>query len=172
MTETDPIVFRPAGNHAIQQGSIHQSIISFDRRELNQLLSVYGRRVAEGEWRDYAIDMLRDRAVFSVFRRTAEAPLYRIEKMPKLARRQGAYSVVNMTGMIMKSCHELGPVDLPFLIEAVQLDRVGHLEKQYRPGGHPWLKHAPVHRVGHQAGLLDRESPGNLPPSVVDQFPQ
>jgi Protein of unknown function (DUF2794) len=106
MTETDPIVFRPA-EHGIRQGSIYQPFISFNRQELNQLLSVYGRRVAEGEWRDYAIDMLKDRAVFSVFRRTAEAPLYRIEKMPRLARRQGAYSVINTTGLIMKRGHEL-----------------------------------------------------------------
>jgi hypothetical protein len=106
MTETDPIVLRPA-EYGIRQGSIHQPYISFNRQELNQLLSIYGRRVAEGEWRDYAIDMLKDRAVFSVFRRTAEAPLYRIEKMPKLARRQGAYSVVNTTGLIMKRGHEL-----------------------------------------------------------------
>lgn len=106
MTETDPIVLRPAV-YGIRQGAIHQPYISFNRQELNQLLSVYGRRVAEGEWRDYAIDMLKDRAVFSVFRRTAEAPLYRIEKMPRLARRQGAYSVVNTTGLIMKRGHDL-----------------------------------------------------------------
>ena len=106
MTETDPIVLRPA-EYAIRQGPIHQPFISFSRQELNQLLSIYGRRVAEGEWRDYAIDMLKDRAVFSVFRRTAEAPLYRIEKMPRLARRQGAYSVINTTGLIMKRGHEL-----------------------------------------------------------------
>jgi hypothetical protein len=86
---------------------LQQQIIRFDRQELNQLLSIYGRRVAEGEWRDYAIDMLRDRAVFSIFRRTAEAPLYRIEKTPRLARRQGAYSVVNTTGLILKRGHEL-----------------------------------------------------------------
>lgn len=106
MNEADPIVLRPAV-YGIRQGSIHQPYISFNRQELNQLLSVYGRRVAEGDWRDYAIDMLKDRAVFSVFRRTTEAPLYRIEKMPRLARRQGAYSVVNATGLIMKRGHEL-----------------------------------------------------------------
>lgn len=106
MTETDPILLCPAG-FGVRQGPIYQPFISFSRQELNQLLSVYGRRVSEGEWRDYAIDMLKDRAVFSVFRRTAEAPLYRIEKMPKLARRQGAYSVINTTGLIMKRGHEL-----------------------------------------------------------------
>ena len=81
--------------------------ISFNRQELAKILEVYGRRVAEGEWRDYAIDHLRDSAVFSIFRRTSEVPLYRIIKQPKLARRQGAYSVVTATGMILKRAHEL-----------------------------------------------------------------
>lgn len=85
-------------------------IISFNRRELNQILHVYGMKVADGEWRDYAIDMLDDRAVFSVFRRSAELPLYRIEKNPKLSRRQGAYAVVNATGQILKRGHELANV--------------------------------------------------------------
>lgn len=111
MSDIEPIVFRPAGEGFIQPGQAptigRPQIISFNRRELDQLLSVYGRRVAEGEWRDYAIDMLRDRAVFSVFRRTAEAPLYRIEKNPRLARRQGVYSVVATTGLILKRGHEL-----------------------------------------------------------------
>src|SRR5262245_53748341 len=78
------------------QGGLHQASsanVTFSRRELDRILRLYGRKVAAGEWRDYAIDFLRDRAVFSVFRRTAEVPLYRIEKNPKLARRQGAYSV-------------------------------------------------------------------------------
>ncbi len=68
--------------------------VRFDRRELDRILNVYGRKVAEGEWRDYAIDFMKDRAMFSVFRRASEVPLYRIEKDPKLARRQGAYSVI------------------------------------------------------------------------------
>jgi hypothetical protein len=63
--------------------------------------------VAAGEWRDYAIDFLRDRAVFSVFRHAAEVPIYRIEKNPKLARRQGAYSVITATGLILRRGHEL-----------------------------------------------------------------
>ncbi len=66
--------------------------------------------VAAGEWRDYAIDHLRDRAVFSVFRRTSEVPLFQIVKMPKLARRQGAYAVIAATGAIMKRGHELARV--------------------------------------------------------------
>lgn len=76
-------------------------ITSFSRDELTAILAVYGRKVAAGEWRDYALDMGRDRAVFSIFRRTSEWPLYRIEKSPRLARRQGAYSVVAATGLIL-----------------------------------------------------------------------
>ena len=84
--------------------------VTFERRELDRLLSLYGRMVAAGEWRDYAIDFLKDRAVFSVFRRSSEVPLYRIEKNPKLARRQGAYSVVSATGLIVRRGHELDRV--------------------------------------------------------------
>ncbi len=84
--------------------------ITFDRHELNALLSLYGRKVADGEWRDYAMDFLKDRAVFSVFRRSTEYPLYRIEKNPKYARKQGAYSVVSAAGHILKRGHELARV--------------------------------------------------------------
>src|SRR5919206_5217216 len=84
--------------------------VTFDRRELNRILGLYGRKVAAGEWRDYAIDFLKDRAVFSVFRRASEVPLYRIEKNPKLARRQGAYSVISATGLIVRRGHELDGV--------------------------------------------------------------
>jgi hypothetical protein len=84
--------------------------VTFDRRELDRILNLYGRMVAAGEWRDYAIDFLKDRAVFSVFRRSAEMPIYRIEKNPKLARRQGAYSVVSATGLIVRRGHELDRV--------------------------------------------------------------
>jgi hypothetical protein len=84
--------------------------VTFSRRELNRILDLYGRKVAAGEWRDYAIDFLRDRAVFSVFRRTSEVPLYRIEKNPRLARRQGTYSVISATGLIVRRGHELDRV--------------------------------------------------------------
>ena len=84
--------------------------VSFNRDELRTILDLYGRRVAEGEWRDYAIDFTRDKAVFSIFRRTSEMPLYRIEKDPKLARRQGAYAVVAATGVVLKRGHELSRV--------------------------------------------------------------
>lgn len=84
--------------------------VTFHRRELGQILNVYGRMVAEGDWRDYAIDHLKDRAVFSVFRRAAEIPIYTIEKDPKLARKQGAYKVVSASGQILKRGHDLKSV--------------------------------------------------------------
>ena len=84
--------------------------VSFNRAELRTILDLYGRMVAEGEWRDYAIDFMRDKAVFSVFRRTSEVPLYRIEKDPRLARRQGAYAVVAASGLVLKRGHELARV--------------------------------------------------------------
>lgn len=82
----------------------------FDRRELERLLRLYGRMVAAGEWRDYAIDGLRDAAVFSVFRRTSEEPLYRIEKRPALARRQGAWAVIGQGGHVLRRGHELDQI--------------------------------------------------------------
>lgn len=84
--------------------------VSFDRRELDQILSVYGRMVAASEWRDYAIDHLPDRAVFSVFRRASETPLFQIVKDPKLSKKQGAFSVVATGGAILKRGHELARV--------------------------------------------------------------
>lgn len=84
--------------------------VAFHRTELSLILSLYGRFVAAGEWRDYGISCLRDVAVFSVFRRTAETPLYRIEKRPKLRDRQGMYAVVAMDGQIMRRGHDLKTV--------------------------------------------------------------
>ena len=84
--------------------------VSFDRSELDAILRVYGRKVVEGEWRDYAIDHLEDRAVFSIFRRASEMPMYRVEKVPALARKQGAYRIVAATGLILKRGHELAGV--------------------------------------------------------------
>ncbi len=83
------------------------STVSFDRHELGKILNIYGRMVAAGAWRDYAIDHLSDRAVFSIFRRASEMPLFRIEKNPKLQQKQGAYSVIAASGLIMKRGHEL-----------------------------------------------------------------
>ena len=95
------------GGALVRTASAPPSQVTFSRRELNRILDLYGRKVAAGEWRDYAIDFLKDRAVFSVFRRTSEVPIYRIEKNLRNARRQGAYSVVSATGLIMRRGHEL-----------------------------------------------------------------
>src|ERR1700709_2676708 len=84
--------------------------VTFERRELSRILNLYGRMVAAGEWRDYAIDFLKDRAVFSIFRRSSEVPLYRVEKDPKLARRQGAYSVITASGLILRRGNDLDRV--------------------------------------------------------------
>ena len=84
--------------------------VTFHRRELDAILWVYGRMVGEGEWRDYAIDHLREKAVFSIFKRSGEMPLFRVEKNPKLASRQGAFSVVSAQGRILKRGHDLAQV--------------------------------------------------------------
>ncbi|KMO27777.1 DUF2794 domain-containing protein [Methylobacterium aquaticum] len=84
--------------------------VSFHRDELRIILNLYGRMVAEGEWRDYTIDFTREKAVFAIHRRTSERPLYRIEKDPRLARRQGAYAVIAETGRILKRGHDLAQV--------------------------------------------------------------
>lgn len=116
MSDSEPIPLRPrsagdaqparrtAGPAAATGSPTTQPAaqVCFNRLELNEILAVYGRMVAAGEWRDYAIDMGRETAVFSVFRRATEYPLFRIEKNPKLARKQGAYSVVATTGLILK----------------------------------------------------------------------
>ncbi len=86
------------------------TVVSFDRRELGVILGLYGRMVAAGEWRDYGISCLRSAAVFSIFRRTAEHPLYRIEKHPALRNRQGMYAVIGMDGQILKRGHDLAQV--------------------------------------------------------------
>jgi hypothetical protein len=84
--------------------------VAFHRTELSVILSLYGRMVAAGEWRDYGISCLREVAIFAVFRRTAEMPLYRIEKRPKLRMKQGMYSVMSIDGQILKRGQELKPV--------------------------------------------------------------
>lgn len=84
--------------------------VAFDRRELGVILGLYGRMVAAGEWRDYGMSFLRDVAVFSVFRRAAEHPLYRIEKRPRLRQRQGMYAVIGMDGQVLKRGHDLKTV--------------------------------------------------------------
>lgn len=115
MSDTDPISLPLAGS-AVRSAVLplpaagRSPVISFTKRELDEIFSLYGFMVAQGEWRDYAIDMLVDRAVFSVFRRSSERPLYVIEKRPQLARKQGPYSVVAMTGLILRRGHDLARV--------------------------------------------------------------
>ena len=114
MSDTDPIPLRPrvamapeSSHQASQAKPFTPSVTAFNRLELNEILAVYGRMVAAGEWRDYALDMGRETAIFSVFRRTSEVPLYRIEKTPKLARKQGTFSVITASGLILKRGQEL-----------------------------------------------------------------
>ncbi|MBM3563132.1 MAG: DUF2794 domain-containing protein [Alphaproteobacteria bacterium] len=116
---TEPSRARPAlvvvsgvSSDAMQgaRGDKRGAAVSFSRRELNVIFNLYGAKVAQGEWRDYAIDFTPAKAVFSIFRRTCEAPLYRIEKIPALARRQGAFSVVAATGLVLRRGHDLSRV--------------------------------------------------------------
>ena len=104
--ETDPSAFR--GGEV--RTPAPASEVTFSRCELDRILNLYGRKVAAGEWRDYAIDFFRDRAVFSIFRRACEFPIYRIEKNPRAGRRQGAYSVISATGHILRRGQELDRV--------------------------------------------------------------
>ena len=106
--DTDPSEARAAARPAAAIALSNR--VTFNRLELHRILNLYGRMVADGEWRDYAIDFLRDRAVFSVFRRASEVPIYRIEKDPRLARKQGMYSVITATGLILRRGHELDRV--------------------------------------------------------------
>lgn len=114
MEDVTPISGAPRKGASAKSPAPHkkavQGPVTFNRKELDAILRVYGHRVAAGEWRDYAVDFLKDAAIFSVFRRTSEVPIYRIEKRPKLARRQGAYSVITPTGLILKRGHELTQV--------------------------------------------------------------
>lgn len=87
--------------------------VGFDRPELTRILDLYGRMVAAGLWRDYAIDLARDAATFSAFRRAAERPEFRIEKRPALLYRQGQWALIGESGTVLKRGHELGPVLAP-----------------------------------------------------------
>jgi Protein of unknown function (DUF2794) len=91
----------------LPSSALMAACVSFDRHELRVIMNVYGRQVAAGEWRDYALNFSPAKAVFSIYRRTAEHPLFRVEKDPKLARKQGIYSVVAWTGEILKRGHDL-----------------------------------------------------------------
>jgi len=107
--DTEPGEIRGAERAAAATAPAPQRV-TFNRLELNRILNLYGRMVADGEWRDYAIDFMKDRAVFSVFRRASEVPIYRIEKDPSLARRQGAYSVISAGGFILRRGNDLDRV--------------------------------------------------------------
>ena len=97
-------------NSFIPIANFHSNVVSFQKPELTIILSLYGRMVASGEWRDYGLSSLKEVAVFSVFRRTAEHPIYSIEKRPKLRNRQGEYAVVGIDGQILKRGHDLKSV--------------------------------------------------------------
>lgn len=108
----EPIAFlraakSPAARTAYQGGSFTAQQVRFDRAELTRILTIYGRMVSAGEWRDYAIDFRDDVAVFSIFRRTSEMPLFRVEKRPKLREKQGMYAVIAATGHILKRGQDL-----------------------------------------------------------------
>ena len=100
----------PSESRGPERNALGSARITFNRFELNRILNLYGRMVADGEWRDYAIDFLKDQAVFSIFRRASEMPLYRIVKDPRLARKQGIYSVVSAGGLILRRGHDLDRV--------------------------------------------------------------
>jgi len=100
MTVQPPIPIRPDA----------PARIAFHRTELTLIMGLYGQMVAAGEWRDYGLSFLRDVAVFSVFKRTAEHPIYRVEKRPQLRLRQGQYAVIGMDGQILKRGDDLRQV--------------------------------------------------------------
>jgi hypothetical protein len=114
----EPIAFHRvlAGNNGgareINEGPVsrEESGTRFDRGELNRILTIYGRMVAAGEWRDYALDFLDEVAVFSIFRRTSEMALFRVEKRPRLKSKQGQYAVIAAGGLVLKRGHELAQV--------------------------------------------------------------
>lgn len=110
MSEEPIVLLRAVAPAAriVSRGCLPQ--VRFDRGELNRILSIYGRMVAAGEWRDYAIDFLDDRAVFSIFRNASEMPLFRVEKTPRLRNRQGQYAVIEASGHVLKRGHELQQV--------------------------------------------------------------
>ena len=89
------------------------SQVGFDRAELNRILDLYGRMVAAGHWKDYAMQLGRDAAIFAAFHRAAERPEFRIEKRPALRARQGMWALIGEQGMVLKRGHDLGPILAP-----------------------------------------------------------
>src|ERR1700730_12790567 len=100
---------QPASRISPAQAGV-ADVISFNRDELRKIFSLYGRKVGDGEWQDYAIDFTPQKAVFFIYRRACEYALFRIEKCPRLARKQGAYSVITATGLVLKHGHDLNHV--------------------------------------------------------------
>jgi hypothetical protein len=101
---------QPAGGNRAVPNQKSPPAVSFDRRELQAILDLYGRKVAQGEWRDYAIDFLRERALFSIYKRASERPLYVVEKSPRLRNKQGQYMVMSQEGRILRRGHDLAAV--------------------------------------------------------------
>jgi hypothetical protein len=125
----EPIAFLRAAQspaaRTVHQGGQAVVQVRFDRAELSRILTVYGKMVAAGEWRDYAIDFRDDVAVFSIYRRASEMPLFRVEKRPKLREKQGMYAVIEAAGHILKRGHDLAQVLRVFdkkLIKALASD--------------------------------------------------
>jgi hypothetical protein len=121
MSESEPPQSEPAKSRIIliagddrppeySQSQAAAPVISFNQRELGVIFNLYAARVAAGEWRDYALDFTPSKAVFSIFRRSCETPLFRIEKNPSLARRQGAYSVIDGGGLVLRRGQDLARV--------------------------------------------------------------
>jgi hypothetical protein len=108
----EPIKFHRARLQAMEGAREFQPVAvpgtRFDRTELNRILTVYGKMVAAGEWRDYALDFLEEVAVFSIFRRASEMPLFKVEKRPRA--KQGAYAVIAAGGLVLKRGHDLAQV--------------------------------------------------------------
>lgn len=88
----------------------HVEVVSFNRHDIDALMQFYSKRVGTGEWRDYAMDMLKDRAIFSVFKRASEVPIYTVHKTPKLANKQGEWSLLNANGLVLKRGRDLRQV--------------------------------------------------------------
>lgn len=101
------VPFPTTSKGASKGSSKGPSQVAFDRKELSAILNVYGQMVSKGDWKDYAMDFLRDKAVFSVYRRATETPLYRIEKVPALRKKQGQFAVIAPGGLVLKRGHDL-----------------------------------------------------------------
>ena len=113
MSESETPPGQRAGAVVAFPAAAAPSSVTFDRRELNELLNLYGRMVAAGHWKDYAMQLGRDAAVFAAFRRAAERPEFRIEKRPALRARQGMWALIGEQGMVLKRGHDLGPILAP-----------------------------------------------------------